>query len=280
MNVMTKARMTRVSHLTTRLQSSWDVPILPNYNMTHPKTALITGANGGIGSALARQLAKKGTRLVLAGRNTPALDTLAHELEAKAITCDFINPKDVESCVTEAHSHLGEFSAVAHCIGSIFLKPAHLTSLDNWQNVMDTNLNSSFYLLRNLIRPMMKTGGSITFITSVASEKGLSNHEAIAAAKSGLLGLTRSAAATYAKSNIRINAVSPGLTDTPLAAPITGNESARKFSEAMHPLGRLGTAEEVASALAFLLSPDNSWITGQNLCIDGGLSTLQTNGFH
>ena len=268
---MTKARMTRVSHLTTRLQSSWDVPILPNYNMTHPKTALITGANGGIGSALARQLAKKGTRLVLAGRNTPALDTLAHELEAKAITCDFINPKDVESCVTEAHSHLGEFSAVAHCIGSIFLKPAHLTSLDNWQNVMDTNLNSSFYLLRNLIRPMMKTGGSITFVTSVASEKGLSNHEAIAAAKSGLLGLTRSAAATYAKSNIRINAVS---------APITGNESARKFSEAMHPLGRLGTAEEVASALAFLLSPDNSWITGQNLCIDGGLSTLQTNGFH
>jgi NAD(P)-dependent dehydrogenase (short-subunit alcohol dehydrogenase family) len=175
----------------------------------------------------------------------------------------------------ETHSHLGEFCAVAHCIGSILLKPAHLSSLDDWRNVMDTNLNSSFYLLQNLIRPMMKTGGSISFVTSVASEKGLSNHEAITAAKSGLLGLTRSAAATFAKSNIRINAVSPGLIDTPLADPITGNESARKFSEAMHPLGRLGTAEEVASTLAFLLSPDNSRITGQNLCVDGGLSTLQ-----
>ena len=101
MSMMTKIRMTRVSHLTARLQSSWAVPISFYCIMTHPKTALITGANGGIGSALARQLAKKGTCLVLAGRNTPALDALAHELEAKAITCDFTNPNDVESCVTE-----------------------------------------------------------------------------------------------------------------------------------------------------------------------------------
>ena len=87
---------------------------------------------------------------------------------------------------------------------------------------------------------------------------------------------TRSAAATYARNQLRINCVAPGLTDTPLAAPITNNESARKFSEAMHPLGRLGSPNEIATALFFLLSPDNTWITGQTLSVDGGLSSLQT----
>ncbi len=244
--------------------------------MIATKTALITGANGGIGSALARKLSASGTQLVLAGRNTAALESLATELGAHAITCDFTQPEQVASCVTEALTHLGEIQSAAHCIGSILLKPAHLTSVEDWQSVMDTNLNSSFYLLQNLARPMMKSSGSIAFVTSVAAEKGLANHEAIASAKAGLAGLTRSAAATYAKSGLRVNAVSPGLTDTPLASPITSNEQARKFSEAMHPLGRLGTPEEIASALFFLLSPDNTWITGQTLCVDGGLSSLQT----
>lgn len=244
--------------------------------MTAPTTALITGANGGIGSALSRKLAAAGTKLVLAGRNSEALAKLGQELGAPTLTCDFTQPDQVASCVADARSELGEIEAVAHCIGSILLKPAHLTSTDDWAAVMDTNLNSSFHLLHNLGRPMSKTGGSLVFVTSVAAEKGLPNHEAIAAAKAGLAGLTRSAAATYAKSKFRINCVSPGLTDTPLAAPITGNESARKFSEAMHPLGRLGNPEEIASALFFLLSPDNSWITGQTLSVDGGLSTLQT----
>jgi NAD(P)-dependent dehydrogenase (short-subunit alcohol dehydrogenase family) len=244
--------------------------------MTPPKTALITGANGGIGSALARQLSSAGTRLVLAGRNTAALQQLSSELGAKALTCDFTKPDQVAATVGEALAELGEIHAAAHCIGSILLKPAHLTSMEDWQSTMDTNLNSAFYLLNNLARPMMKSGGSIAFVTSVAADKGLSNHEAIAAAKSGLAGLTRSAAATYARNQLRINCVAPGLTDTPLAAPITGNEAARKFSEAMHPMGRLGTADEVARALFFLLSPENSWITGQTLSVDGGLSALQT----
>lgn len=244
--------------------------------MHHPKTALITGANGGIGSALARQLASAGTRLVLSGRNGSALAALGTELGAMTLTCDFTKPDQVAATVNAALAELGEIEAAAHCIGSILLKPAHLTSVEDWHSTMDTNLNSAFYLLNSLARPMMKSGGSIAFVSSVAAEKGLSNHEAIAAAKSGLAGLTRSAAATYARHQLRVNCVAPGLTDTPLAAPITGNESARKFSEAMHPLGRLGTADEIARALFFLLSPDNSWITGQTLAIDGGLSSLQT----
>lgn len=244
--------------------------------MNAPKTALITGANGGIGSALARKLHAAGTNLVLAGRNESRLTSLASELGVKALICDFTNPDQVENCVNGALFELGTIEAAAHCIGSILLKPAHLTSIEEWRHTIDTNLNSAFYLLNQLGRPMSKSGGSIAFVSSVAAEKGLSNHEAIAAAKAGVAGLTRSAAATYAKNNLRVNCVAPGLTDTPLAAPITGNESARKFSEAMHPLGRLGTAEEIASALFFLLSPDNTWVTGQSLSVDGGLSSLQT----
>ena len=244
--------------------------------MNGPKTALITGANGGIGSALARKLHSAGTRLVLAGRNEVALKELSSELGVKFLLCDFTQPDEVASCITLAIEELGEIEAVAHCIGSILLKPAHLTSIPDWQSVMDTNLNSAFYLLHNLGRPMSKSGGSIAFVTSAAAKKGLSNHEAIASAKAGLAGLTRSAAATYARNQLRVNCVAPGLTDTLLAAPITNNESARKFSEAMHPLGRLGTPNEIASALFFLLSPDNTWITGQSLSVDGGLSSLQT----
>lgn len=244
--------------------------------MTAAKTALITGANGAIGSALARKLSAAGTKLVLAGRNEEALQKLGQELEAHTIVCDFTDLQQVSSCIKETLEKLGDIEAVAHCIGSILLKPAHLTSPDDWHSVIETNLTSSFYLLNQLGRPMSKSGGSLAFVTSVAAEKGLSNHEAIAAAKAGLAGLTRSAAATYVSGKFRINCVSPGLTDTPLAKPITSNEKARKFSEQMHPLGRLGEPGEIASALFFLLSPDNSWITGQTLSVDGGLSTLQT----
>ena len=105
--------------------------------------------------------------------------------------------------------------------------------------------------------------------------EGLANHEAIAAAKAGILGLTLSAAATYAGQNLRVNAVAPGLTETPLTAALTSNETSRKFSEAMHALGRLGKPEDVARAIMFLLDPANSWITGQVLEVDGGLSSVR-----
>ena len=111
--------------------------------MTAPKTALITGANGGIGSSLSRKLAAAGTRLVLAGRNAEALQTLGAELNAPVAVCDFTQPEEVASCVATALTELGEIEAAAHCIGSILLKPAHLTSAQDWNAVMDTNLNSS-----------------------------------------------------------------------------------------------------------------------------------------
>lgn len=243
--------------------------------MTLPSTALITGATGGIGSELARQLAAGGTRLVLAARGRGRLDELAAETGGVAVVADLTDAGEAAMLVERAVDELGEVHAAAHCVGSILLKPAHLTSDEEWAATLATNLGSSFFLLRQLARPMMKSGGSIAFVTSVAADKGLANHEAIAAAKAGLAGMVRSAAASYARQGLRVNAVAPGLVETPLAESITSNESARKFSESMHPLGRLGNPREIAAALAFLLSPDNGWVTGQVLGVDGGLSSLQ-----
>jgi NAD(P)-dependent dehydrogenase (short-subunit alcohol dehydrogenase family) len=121
----------------------------------------------------------------------------------------------------------------------------------------------------------MNKGGSVVLISSAAAMEGLANHEAIAAAKAGILGLTLSAAATYAGQNLRVNAVAPGLTETPLTAALTGNETSRRVSEAMHALGRLGKPEDIARAIVFLLDPANNWITGQVLAVDGGLSRVR-----
>jgi NAD(P)-dependent dehydrogenase (short-subunit alcohol dehydrogenase family) len=111
--------------------------------------------------------------------------------------------------------------------------------------------------------------------STAAARAGFANHEAIAAAKAGVIGLTLSAAATYAPRNIRVNCVAPGLVDTPLAARITGSPAALQASTAMHALGRIGRPEDVASAMAWLLDPENSWVTGQVIGVDGGLGSLK-----
>ena len=121
----------------------------------------------------------------------------------------------------------------------------------------------------------MTDGGSVVLMSTVATRVGLANHEAIAAAKSGINGLVISAAATYANRNLRVNAVAPGLVRTPLSVKITGNELALKASTAMHPLGRIGDPADVAAAVAWLLDPATNWVTGQIIGVDGGLSTVR-----
>ena len=161
-------------------------------------------------------------------------------------------------------------------MGSILLKPAHLTSVDEFDQTLKLNLYSAFYVVKYATRSMFKTGGSIVLCSSAVAKTGLVNHEAIASAKAGVLGLVQSAAASYAQRQIRVNCVAPGLVDTPLTARITGNEASKKHSEGMHALGRLGTPNDVADAIDWLLDRSrSSWVTGQNIGIDGGLSTLR-----
>ena len=121
----------------------------------------------------------------------------------------------------------------------------------------------------------MKEGGSVVLMSSAAAGIGLSNHEAIAAGKAGIEGLVRSAAMTYAAKQIRVNAIAPGLVQTPLTQRVWGNARSADVSLAMHPLGRFGHPEEIARAIYFLVDPSNAWITGQVLGVDGGLGTLK-----
>jgi len=236
----------------------------------------IFGATGGVGSALARLLAGAGGRVVLVARDRDRLDSLAAETGAETQVADATVLAEVDAAVDFTVTRFGRVDGVANCVGSLLLKPIHLTSESEWSAVLNTNLGSAFAVTRAAARAMTQTGGSIALVSSAAARIGLANHEAIAAAKGAINGLVLSAAATYAPRGIRVNAVAPGLVRTPLTSRITGNEAALKASTAMHALGRVGEPEEVASGLAWLLNPAQSWVTGQILGIDGGLGSVRS----
>ena len=236
---------------------------------------VVLGASGAIGSALARQLAGRGARLVLGGRDTAALDALAAETGGLPCPGDASAPEAAERAVAIARERYGRLDGAANCVGSVLLKPAHLTKDDEFAAALATNLWSAFHLVRAAVRAMDGDGGSIVLVSTAAARTGLPNHEAIAAAKAGVIGLARSAAATYAGRGLRVNVVAPGLVRTPLSARITGNPAALAASVAMHPLGRIGEPDEVAAALEWLLDPAQGWITGQVLGVDGGLADLR-----
>lgn len=236
---------------------------------------LILGATGGIGSALARQLAHQKTPLFLVGRDSARLDRIASELGAERLAGDVTQPGDVEAIFQQATTSMGRVQGVAHCVGSILLKPAHLTRDEEWADVLRVNLTSAFHITRAAARHMGEHGGSVVLVSSCAALRGLALHEAIAAAKAGIVGLALSAAATYARQGLRFNCVAPGLTRTPLTASLTDNPATLRHSLALHPLGRIGEPDDVASAIRWLLSPESSWITGQVLSVDGGLAHVQ-----
>ena len=169
---------------------------------------------------------------------------------------------------------LGSLDGVVNFAGSVILKPAHLTSFDEYQKTIESNLTTAFSTVRAAAKSL-KNGGSVVLISSAAAMQGISNHEAIASAKGGIISLAKSAAATYAAQNIRFNVVAPGLIETKLTQKITGNETALKASNAMHALGRIGKACDVSAMVEFLLSDKANFITGQVIAVDGGLSNLQ-----
>lgn len=235
---------------------------------------LVIGAGGGIGSELCRRLAKRGAKLMLAGRDEGKLQALASELDARHRVLDATRFEDVDACAAAAVEAFGTLDGVANCVGSLLLKSAHLTTEAEWQATIAANLTSAFAAVRAGAKAM-PNGGSIVLVSSAAARLGLANHEAIAAAKAGVIGLALSAAATYAGRGLRVNCVAPGLTRTPLTARITGSEASLKASTAMHALGRVGEPGDVAAAIDYLLSPEAAWITGQVLGVDGGLASVR-----
>jgi NAD(P)-dependent dehydrogenase (short-subunit alcohol dehydrogenase family) len=235
---------------------------------------LILGATGGIGSDLCRRLAARGARLVLAARDADRLRALADEVGGTAHPLDAAQFAEVEAGAEEVVRRFGRLDGVANCVGSLLLKPAHSTSEAEWLATLTANLTTAFAAVRAGGKAMT-SGGSIVLVSSVAARIGLANHEAIAAAKAGVIGLTLSAASTYAPRGVRVNCVAPGLVRTPMTARLTQNEGALKASTAMHALGRIGEPADVAAAIAWLIGPESSWVTGQVLGIDGGLGSVR-----
>ncbi len=223
------------------------------------------GAAGGIGRALLRRL--DGHAVLACGRQEAPLASLG--LPYRVL--DATRPEQVE----EAVRHFDRLDGIVNLAGSIFLKPSHLISEAEWAETIATNLTTAWATVRAAAKVMRQGGGSVVLMATAAARVGLANHDAISAAKGGVIGLTLAAAASYAPQRIRVNCVAPGLTDTPLASRITGNEAALKASVAMHALGRIGTADDVASAIAWLLDPQQSFVTGQVIGVDGGLSTVR-----
>lgn len=240
---------------------------------------VVLGAAGGIGRATVARLAAAGAKLTLAGRTESSLQALAAETAgARVHALDARRTEEVAACVQGAQEAFGRVDGVANLVGSILLKPAHLTSDEDWDEVIATNLRSAFAAVKAGAAAMRRSGGgSIVLMSSCAARIGLANHEAIAAAKGGVQGLALAAATSYGPQGVRVNAVAPGLVETPLTERLTGNANAREASAKMHALGRIGQPDDVASMVAWLLDPAQSWMTGQILGVDGGLGTLRPN---
>jgi len=243
--------------------------------MEKKRTYVVLGGSGGIGSELCRRLLANGANVVIGARDAETVKSQEWFSGAHAFALDATDLRSVEACVRDAAGKFGGIDGVVNCVGSMTLKPTHLTTEKDWTETINVNLTSAFAALKAGVQAMMKTGGSIVLISSAAARIGLANHEAIAAAKAGVIGLALSAAASYAARGIRVNCVAPGLVRTPLTERITTGEKSPQASRSMHPLGRIGEPGDGASAIEWLLDPANSWVTGQVIGVDGGLATLR-----
>ena len=227
---------------------------------------LIIGAAGGIGSELVQDL--MGTSNLLLGYYNSSLNVPVESDKVDAT--DF---KSVTNFIQKGLDKFGSIDALVCLPGSLILKPAHKCTEEEFYNTIDTNLKSSFAVTR-AAGELLKDC-SIVLMSTAAASVGLANHELIASAKSGVEGLARSAAKTYARKNLRFNTISPGMVETPLTSSITSNDIIRKASEKMHALQRIGKPRDIANMIKFLINPENNWITGQNFIVDGGLSSTK-----
>jgi len=234
---------------------------------------MITGASGGIGRALARRAQADGWRVAAVGRDAGRLA----DVEAAAhIVADVATPEGALQAVAACRHLLGTApSMLAHAVGSTLIAPVHRTSFDAYRELMRVNLDSAFCVLQAWIAALESQPGSAVFVSSVVARIGVANHEAIAAAKGGVEGLVRSAAATYAAQGVRVNAVAPGLTETPMTAAMLKLPAMREAAARQYPLGGVQDAAQVADAMAWLLGPGAVRITGQVIAVDGGFTTVR-----
>lgn len=244
------------------------------------KVALVTGAASGIGATCARMLAAAGAEVMVAdldeaGAREVVASIRADGGKASATTVNVADAVEVEALIDATKRTFGALHLAVNNAGiGGPSAPTGEYPLDGWAKVIDTNLNSVFFCLRYEIPAIQAAGGgAIVNMASILGSVAFANSPAYVAAKHGVVGLTKTAAVECAKHNIRINSVGPGFIDTPLLSKNL-DEQALTFVRGLHPMGRLGTAEEVAALTLFLLSPAAAFITGSYHVVDGGYTSL------
>jgi len=235
--------------------------------------ALVTGARGGIGRALVARLHARGLRVAAVGRDAQTLADVAADAH---IALDCTTPEGAAQALLACRQALGAApSLLAHAVGSTLIAPLHRTRVDAAREVLRVNLESSLWVLQSWITALEGGPGAAVFASSVVARIGVGQHEAIAAAKGGVEALVRAAAATYAAQGVRVNAVAPGLTETPMTAAMLKLPAMREAAGRQYPLGGVQSAEDVAAVMDFLLSPASGRLTGQVIAVDGGFTTVR-----
>ena len=239
------------------------------------KRALVTGASGGIGEAIARALHEQGAVVTLSGRRGEALDALAAALGGRAhvAPAELSSAAAADALMAEAQKAMGGLDILVNNAGLTRDGLAMRMSDEDWSAVIEVNLTASFRLARAALRPMLRARwGRIVSITSVVGQIGNPGQANYAASKAGLVGMTKSIAAEVASRNVTVNCVAPGFIETAMTANLTEEQRARLL--ATIPMNRFGSGADVAACVAFLVSEEAAYITGQTLHANGGMAMI------
>lgn len=235
------------------------------------QTVLIAGGSGGVALALAKRLQGR-WRVVLVSRQP---DQIVEPFGANVVQADLGTEEGAATAFAECQRVAGAPAAFINAAGSTWLQPITRTSQSQLKEIFQANFDTSWNGLKEFVGLRKKDGGSVVLFSSIVARVGVANHEAIAAAKAAVEGLALGAAATYASSGIRVNVIAPGLTDTRMAKPLTGNPTFREAAAKQYPLGGIGTADELASLADWLISDEASRVTGQIIGVDGGFARIR-----
>ena len=230
---------------------------------------LIFGATGSVGSNLSKQLKDSGKEIHLVGRNKAEVNLLAEKLDCSFTVADVME----NNFINKVKSQIDDVKGIAYCVGSIDLKPLKLIKEEDFHKCMKLNLYSAVEIIKSYQDTLKKNNGAIVFFSTVAEQRGFTNHSIIASTKAAVEGLTVSLAAEFAP-YIRVNCIAPSLTNSKIAKPMLRNEAIAKGIAKAHPLKRLGEGKDSASLAKFLITEDSAWVTGQIIAVDGGRSKL------
>ena len=241
------------------------------------KVALITGGSRGIGRAIAELFMKEGAEVVITSKNQKQLQQTSQEIGSSCfVVGDVRNENDVKNVIDKTIKKFGRIDILVNNVGVLpKMKPLDKITEKEWNEIIDVNLSGHFRFTKYVIPQMKKNGGSIINISSDAGLKAFENFyaDAYTAAKAGIMILTKSWALEYAKNNIRVNCVCAAVVDTDMTRNFwLDTKEKRQITAAEHPLGRIGTGEDVAKAVLYFASNDSSWTTGAILPVDGGVS--------